>query len=98
MTLHHHAAPTEAATAQPAKPFTLIAIFDATRVEAHLVARKATAIEVAYFKSLRTDTSWKHTPSEFDQLIAAAGWAPIMSWKDSDDAPHLIRSPLGLGQ
>jgi dimethylhistidine N-methyltransferase len=71
------------------------------RVEAHLVARKATAIEVASRRiqfapgeTIRTDTSWKHTPSEFQGLIAAADWTPVMSWKswDSGYTLHLLRA------
>ena len=73
-----------------------------TRVEAHLVARKATAIEVASRRiqfapgeSIHTDISWKYKPPEFQGVIAAADWTPVMSWKsrDSGYALHFLRSP-----
>lgn len=72
-----------------------------TRVEAHLVARTNRVIEVNSRKSrfapgdsIRTGTSWKHTPSEFAALIAAAGWNPIRSWssRDAGYALHLLHA------
>jgi len=73
-----------------------------TRIEAHLVARKATAIEVASRRiqfapgeSIHTDISWKYKPPEFQGVIAAADWTPVMSWKsrDSGYTLHFLRSP-----
>ncbi len=38
--------------------------------------------------------AWKYTPPAFERLIAAAGWAGVMSWKSRDfgHALHLLCS------
>jgi len=78
-----------------------------TRVEAHLVARKDSKIEVRSQKScfapgdsIRTGISWKHTPSEFAELITAAGWTSVTSWTNpgSARALHLLRATCESGQ
>ncbi len=68
------------------------------RVEAYLVAARATVIEVGSRKirfapgdSIRTDVSWKYSPSEFRGLIEAAGLSPMRSWMRSSCALHLLR-------
>lgn len=60
------------------------------RVEAHLVARRATAIGIgearfglAAGESIRTDVSWKHAPGAFGDLAAAAGWHVERRWTDA---------------
>ena len=82
-------------------------LFCPTRVEAHLVARKDSQIEVNSRKSwfasgdsIRTDISWKHTPSEFAELIAASGWTSVTSWTNpgSAYALHLLRATCESGQ
>ncbi len=81
-------------------------LFCPTRVEAHLVARKDSQIEVNSRKSwfasgdsIRTDISWKHTPSEFAELIAASGWTSVTSWTNpgSAYALHLLRATCEFG-
>ena len=64
-------------------------IADPARVEAHLVAQRRTAIEIVDTafafeagESIRTDVSWKYTPSEFRDLAASAGWTSERSWVD----------------
>jgi dimethylhistidine N-methyltransferase len=70
------------------------------RVEAHLVATRPTTIEVASRTtrfnpgdSIRTDASWKHTPSAFQELTAAAGLMPVKRWTNGSLALHLLQSP-----
>jgi dimethylhistidine N-methyltransferase len=74
---------------------------DPTRVEAHLVARNATVIEAGALQfgfaagdSICTDVSWKHSPAEFEKLVAAAGLIPVTRWMRSDCALHLLRTKL----
>jgi hypothetical protein len=44
--------------------------------------------------SIRTDTSGKYAPTEFAELIAAAGWTPMRSWTSGESgyALHLLHS------
>lgn len=74
---------------------------DPTRVEAHLVAKRATRIQVADSiflvkkgESIHTDTSYKLEADQFTALAACAGWQPVKRWVDDDAmlSVHLLRS------
>ena len=61
------------------------------RVEAHLVASRATTwqldgctIPFEAGESVRTDTSHKHAPDGFRALAAQAGWTPERLWLDPE--------------
>ena len=71
------------------------------RVEAHLVARRATAIKagghevnVAPGASIRTDVSWKYDPAGFERLLSEAGWETVRKWGGAEalSALYLLRS------
>ena len=71
------------------------------RVEAHLVARKATKVRlggtvIAFGAgdSIRTDTSHKYTPEAFAALAVANGWEPVQHWfgEAGGFSLHLLRS------
>jgi uncharacterized SAM-dependent methyltransferase len=71
------------------------------RVEAHLVARRATRIQVddSIFlfrkgESIHTDTSYKLEPNLFRTLAARAGWQPVKCWMNDDTrfSLHLLSS------
>ena len=71
-------------------------IADPARVEACLVAQRATTIGIdeAAFpvkagEGIRTDLSWKYAPDEFRDLAASAGWSSERGWTDPDDLFHL---------
>jgi len=62
------------------------------RVEAHLVAKRPSAIKVggqdfclAAGESIRTDVSRKYTPDEFRDLVSSAGWSIAQRWMDRDE-------------
>ncbi len=73
---------------------------DPPRVEAHLVARRPTALRVggrtfrfAAGESIYTDSSHKYEPEAFRAVAARAGWEPVRCWLDRDGlfALHLLR-------
>jgi uncharacterized SAM-dependent methyltransferase len=73
---------------------------DPPRVEAHLVARRATewrlggrTIGFAAGESLHTDDAYKYGPDAFRSIAARAGWAPVRHWPDADGrlGLHLLR-------
>ena len=74
---------------------------DPFRVEAHLVARRPTAVRVgdrtfrfAEGESIYTDPSHKYGPEAFRALAARAGWEPVRLWLDPEGlfALHLLRA------
>lgn len=62
---------------------------EASRIEMHLVSRRAQTIRVggrsfafAEGESIHTENSYKYTLPGFRALAARAGWAPVMAWTD----------------
>ena len=73
---------------------------DPPRVEAYLVAQRATALRVggrtfrfAKGEPVHTDNAFKYEPETFRALAARAGWEPVRCWLDPDGlfAVHLLR-------
>ncbi len=72
---------------------------DPSRVEAHLVARRAATyrlggaeIRLAEGESIHTDNSHKYTPDIFRDLARSAGWDPQRIWlgRDGSFSLHLL--------
>ena len=65
---------------------------DPFRVEARLVARRATTIALGAARfalksgeAIDTDVSWKYAPGDFHELAALAGWTCQRCWIDPQD-------------
>ncbi len=82
--------------------FTHRAFFNpqASRIEMHLVSRKAQSIRLAQRRidfaegeTIHTENSYKYTIEGFRQLASAAGWMPDGVWTDPDAlfAIHALR-------
>lgn len=82
--------------------FTHRAIFnaDASRIEMHLVSRRAQTIRVAgrsfafaEGESIHTENSYKYTLDSFRALAARAGWTSAEAWTDRDGlfSVHALR-------
>ena len=64
---------------------------EASRIEMHLVSRRAQTLRVAgrgfafeEGESIHTENSYKYTLDGFRALAARAGWSPVEAWTDSD--------------
>ena len=64
---------------------------EASRIEMHLVSRRAQTLRVAgrgfafeAGESIHTENSYKYTLDGFRALAARAGWSPVEAWTDSD--------------
>jgi dimethylhistidine N-methyltransferase len=73
---------------------------DPPRVEARLVARRATewrlggrTVAFAEGESIHTDDAYKYGPDAFRSIAARAGWEPVRHWPDEDGmlGLHLLR-------
>ncbi len=72
----------------------------ASRIEMHLVSRRAQSVRVAgrgfafaEGESIHTENSYKYTLDDFRALAARAGWASVEAWTDRDGlfAVHALR-------
>lgn len=73
---------------------------EASRIEMHLVSRRAQTVRVAgrgfafeAGESIHTENSYKYTLDGFRALAARAGWAPVEAWTDRDGlfSVHALR-------
>ncbi len=72
-----------------------------SRIEMHLVSRRAQTVRVAgqsvafaEGETIHTENSYKHTSERFLALAAQAGWAGMKLWTDPDDlfSIHLLKA------
>ncbi len=72
----------------------------ASRIEMHLVSRRAQSVRVAgrgfafaEGESIHTENSYKYTLDGFRALAARAGWASVEAWTDRDElfSVHALR-------
>ncbi|GJE71789.1 Histidine N-alpha-methyltransferase [Methylorubrum podarium] len=72
----------------------------ASRIEMHLVSRRAQTVRVAgrgfgfaAGETIHTENSYKYTLDGFRALAARAGWSPVEAWTDRDGlfSVHALR-------
>ncbi len=64
---------------------------DESRIEMHLVSRRAQTVRIAREtiafaagETIHTENSYKHTASAFTRLAASGGWSPVAMWTDPE--------------